>query len=215
MSSVRSPVQERAQVTRDRLLEAALRSFAGIGYEASTTRQIESDAGVKRGLIGYHFGTKEQLWKATAAWMFKRTVVELEHVESGAADIDLLARLRYFVRAFVRFHAEFPEVNRLMIREGMENDWRLDWLIEHGARPWYRRLERLFNEAKAAELAPNMPFLHFYYILIGAASLLFSQAPEAAKLSGADIYDETVVSTHADVLAELLFPGDSANSRNL
>ena len=90
----------------------------------------------------------------------------------------------------------------------MDNDWRLEWLIEHSVRPWYERVRRLFDEAETLGLAPAIPFMHFYYILIGGGALLFSQAPEAERLSGINPYDESVVSTHADALAELLFPGD-------
>ena len=203
---LRDPVQERSQITRERLLEAAIRRFASTGYEASSTRQIETAAGVKRGLIGYHFGTKEALWKAAAAWMFERATRELEITERSAANIDPVARLRYLVRAFVHFNARFPEVNQLMVREGMDNDWRLEWLVEHTVRPWYERVRQLFEEARSQGLGPAMDYPHFYYILTGAAALMFSMAPEAERLAGIDVCEESIVSAHADALAYLLFP---------
>ena len=203
---VRDPIQDRAHVTRDRLLEAAVQSFAAVGYEASSTRRIETAAGVKRGLIGYHFGTKEALWKAAVSWWFERAAVELQTVEREGANIDPVARLRYFVRAFVRFSARFPEANRLMIREGMDNDWRLEWLTEHIVRPWYERVRLLFEEARTLGAAPAMGFVHFYYILTGAGSLLFSMAPEAEHLAGIDPSSDAVINAHANALADLLFP---------
>jgi AcrR family transcriptional regulator len=202
----RDPVQERSQITRENLLEAAIHSFARTGYDASTTRQIEAAAGVKRGLIGYHFGTKEALWKAAATWMFERAAAELQTTERTAANIDPVARLRFFVRAFVHFNARFPEVNQLMVREGMDNDWRLEWLVENTVRPWYERVRGLFEDARAEGLGPAMEYPHFYYILTGAAALMFSMAPEARLLAGIDAGDESVVSAHADALADLLFP---------
>lgn len=203
---VRDPVQERAHVTRERLLDAAIHCFTTLGYDAASTRQIETEAGVKRGLIGYHFGTKEALWKASAMWLFERAAAELRAAEASAANVDPVGRLRYFVRAYVRFSAQYPEVNRLMIREGMDNDWRLDWLIEHIVRPWYERVRVLFDEAGRLGAAPDMPYHHFYYVFVGASSLMFSMAPEAERLAGIDPKDEAVISAHADALAELLFP---------
>jgi hypothetical protein len=114
--------------------------------------------------------------------------------------------LRYFVRAYVRFCYRHPEVNRLMVREGMDNDWRLEWLVEHSVRRWYARVREVFDQATALGVAPAMAYHHFYYILTGAAALIFSMAPEAKRLTGIDSYDESVVSAHADALAELLFP---------
>ncbi len=205
----KDPVQERAQITRERLLEAAVRCFAASGYEAASTRHIEAEAGVKRGLIGYHFGTKEALWKGAAGWLFEQAAEELRAAESGAVNVAPVARLRYFVRAFVRFSARYPEVNRLMMREGLDDDWRLDWLVEHVVRPWYERVRTLFEEAQRLGTAPAMAYPHFYYILTGGAALMFSMAPEAARLAGIDPRDEAVIAAHADALAELLFPGDT------
>jgi pyridoxal/pyridoxine/pyridoxamine kinase len=51
-----------------------------------------------------------------------------------------------------------------------------------------------------------MDHLNFYYILTGAATLIFSNALEARQLTGVDSRSETQVTRHADVLANLLFP---------
>jgi TetR/AcrR family transcriptional regulator len=205
----RDLVQDRAVVTRDKLLEAAIRTFAAVGYDAATTRQIETDAGVKRGLINYHFKTKDVLWKAAVEWLFSRASEEIASAERHAAAVDPVARMRYFVRAFVRFSARYPEVNRLMVQEGMRDDWRLDWLVNHFVRPWYRRVETLFEEARALGIAPRMAYPQFYYILTGAAALVFSMAPEARRLAAIDPADDAVVDAHAEALAQLLFPGES------
>lgn len=200
------PVQERALQTRERLLDSAIRCFARQGYEAASTRTIEAEAGVKRGLIAYHFGTKEALWKDAVAWLLERAEGAFAASEAEMQNVDPTARLRFFVRAFVRFCAAFPEVNRLMIREGMDDDWRLEWMIEHGTRPLYDRARRLFEEAQAAGVAPDTPFPHFFYVLTGGASLFFSMAPEVRRVAGIDPQDESAVAAHADALAALLSP---------
>jgi AcrR family transcriptional regulator len=201
-----SQIQERAAATRESLLEAAIDRFAAVGYEAATTRDIEAAAGVNRGLIAYHFKTKEALWKAAVIWLFEQAGQELAAAERHAADVDPLARLRYFVRAYVRFCARYPAVNRLMVQEGMHDDWRLAWLVEHFVRPWYARVEALLDQARALDAAPPMDALHFYYILTGGAALIFAMAPEARQLSGVDPAAPDRVDAHADALAQLLFP---------
>lgn len=200
------PARERALATREKLLEAAIAQFAAVGYEAATTRDIESAAGVKRGLIAYHFKTKEALWKAAVTWLFGRAGEALQAAERHAADVDAVGRLRYFVRAYVRFCARNPAVNRLMVQEGMHNDWRLEWLVEHFVQPWYGRIEALLEQARALGVAPAMEALHFYYILTGGAALIFAMAPEARRLSGLDPASDALINAHADALAQLLFP---------
>ena len=56
-----------AEATRRKLVDAALLAFSTQGYDGSSTRNIETQAGTKRGLINYHFGSKKALWKAAAA----------------------------------------------------------------------------------------------------------------------------------------------------
>lgn len=57
----------------ERILEAALHEFASRGYEAASTNLIASRAGVAKGLVFHHFGSKEGLFEA----LFDR---ELERV---------------------------------------------------------------------------------------------------------------------------------------
>lgn len=205
-SAITKPRVRDADATREKLLNAALDSFSTRGFDASSTRQIEEEAGVKRGLINYHFGSKKELWEATAAQIMAVAAREVQDALARADNVDPHARLRYFVRAYVRFCARHPEVNRLMIQEGMRDDWRLTWLIEHAVEPWYRQVCTAYDEAKALGVAPAMDYHNFYYILTGAATLMFSNAAEAKRLTGRNTLDEPEVSQHADALAALLFP---------
>jgi hypothetical protein len=56
--------QARAENTRSKLLEAATAAFSERGYDGVSVRDIENKAGVKRGLLGYHFGDKKLIWIA-------------------------------------------------------------------------------------------------------------------------------------------------------
>ncbi|MFT5013634.1 MAG: AcrR family transcriptional regulator [Dinoroseobacter sp.] len=198
-----------ADATRKKLLGAALQIFSTQGYDAASTRQIEMAAGVKRGLIGYHFGSKQDLWKSTADEMMKVAEAELVTALIAIERIDPVSRLRFFVRSYVIFCAKHPELNRLMIQEGMDRDWRLNWLLERGVRRWYEQVCRLFGESVALGLAPKMDAHHFYYIITGAATLMFSNAVEAESLSKQNPLDPAMVEAHAEALANLFVPGES------
>lgn len=49
---------------KERVLRAALAEFAARGYEAASTNTIAAQAGVAKGLVFHHFGSKEQLFLA-------------------------------------------------------------------------------------------------------------------------------------------------------
>ena len=44
---------------------------------------------------------------------------------------------------------------------------------------------------------------HFYYVLTGAATLIFSNAAEAEALSGRNPLDSVAVAAHAEAVADL------------
>ena len=200
-----APKVRDASVTREKLLEAALASFSTRGFDASSTRQIEELAGVKRGLISYHFGSKLAIWEQAVGNVMEKAGKELGLAMDCAQQMRGVARLRFFVRAYVQFCAQYPEVNRLMIQEGMRDDARLKWLVVQHVSPWYANVSRIFDEACALGVAPAMDRLNFYYVLTGAATLIFSNALEAQQLAGVDTRSKEQVARHADMLANLLF----------
>lgn len=54
------------QDTRERLLQAALQAFSQRDYDSVSTREIVKLAGANISAITYHFGSKQQLYLATA-----------------------------------------------------------------------------------------------------------------------------------------------------
>ena len=62
MSAVDTPV--RGDETRAHLIDAGLRLFGRLGYEAVPTRMLAREAGVNLAAIAYHFGGKQGLFDA-------------------------------------------------------------------------------------------------------------------------------------------------------
>jgi len=196
---------QRGEQTRTKLLEAAIECFATQGYDATGTRQIENKAGVKRGLIAWHFQSKEILWKAAAVSLFSRATEDFASVRLQLSEVSAAERMQQMVRVYVRFLAKYPQIHRLLSTEGSHESWRLTWLVEHIAAPWYADMERVFEEAKSAGVFPDMEFIHFFYILTGSAAMIFAMAPEACCLSGKDVLQPDFVEAHADALIALIF----------
>jgi AcrR family transcriptional regulator len=68
----------KSQRTRARILDAALRLFAEIGYHAATNAVIADAAGLTRGAMLYHFATREELVEAAIAHIELRRARMLE-----------------------------------------------------------------------------------------------------------------------------------------
>ena len=104
---------EQAAATRQRLLDAAARLFAQYGYAASSVASIGEEAGMSRGLVNFHFKTKERLLRA----VIDQLVSELEaRMFPADRPADPLVALAVLVDAHRRFLTEEPERARLLFR---------------------------------------------------------------------------------------------------
>jgi AcrR family transcriptional regulator len=65
--------QAMREESRSRIIDAALRLFAGYGYERATVRMIAEAAGVAQGLMYSHFASKEELLRA----IFEQSVADV------------------------------------------------------------------------------------------------------------------------------------------
>lgn len=74
-TAAKSQRQEQADAARATLIEAASTLFAERGYHDSSVAEIGARAGVSRGLVNHHFGSKENLLAA----VIEAHIVEWEH----------------------------------------------------------------------------------------------------------------------------------------
>lgn len=60
--------ERKGQRTHRRILDAARRVFADVGYESATVRGIAASAGVDKSSVIQYFGTKQNLFREAVAW---------------------------------------------------------------------------------------------------------------------------------------------------
>jgi AcrR family transcriptional regulator len=75
--------QQRTEVTRQKLLGAALRVFARDGFEASRIEDIAAEAGHSRGAFYANFNTKEDLFLALLEQQASKRIGELQAAIAG------------------------------------------------------------------------------------------------------------------------------------
>ncbi len=109
--------KEEADVTRQKLLQAALKVFSREGYDASRIESIATEAGVTRGALYHHFGGKAALYNTLVDEVSQRvSAVTLEAIDEGGTILDILRRV--FVRStvYASTDPEWRAVNRLALR---------------------------------------------------------------------------------------------------
>ncbi|MGB8944871.1 MAG: TetR/AcrR family transcriptional regulator [Streptomyces sp.] len=150
----KQPRQVRAELTRQRILDAAAHVFAEYGYAAGTTNRIAEQARVSIGSLYQYYPNKDAI------------LVELltRHLDAGiaAAPLDrdeLLSEpiervMRFYVRSALENHREDPQLLRVMMEQGPRAPELLERLAHHEMRriATTRKLLRKHPEVRVADV---------------------------------------------------------------
>ena len=197
----RPSAQPRSEATKNQLLSAAVIEFSERGYDGVTIREIEEKAEVNRGLLKYHFGDKEGIWKAVVERLFDAVADYLDASVEFARDMSPKEQLAFRIRNFVRFSALHPELNRMMIQEGKHDSWRVAFIVDAFLK---KRVIELQAMVDAGINMSKEDYVHWYYLYIGGGALAFSLAPEARRLFGVDVTQDAFISRHAQMMIDFL-----------
>lgn len=145
--------------------------------------------------MAYHFDTKEAFWRQVVDRVFTRLADRNARTFEVIKDLPLDERLQPFVATFVRFSAEVPQLNRLMVQEGKMASWRMDYIVDTHVSKTLAEAREIFGIEVDA---------HGYYLMVGAGAFVFSVEHECKKLFGIDPMSDDFVNDHAQMVAGLI-----------
>jgi AcrR family transcriptional regulator len=196
---------------REALLESALVEFGAKGFDGASTRAIASRIQAHQPQINYHFESKTALWMAAVDHLFGLLRAAMDGVipaKLTGVDMPVLAAgFAEGIRRFVRFAAEHPELNQIMVHEGTAPSDRLTWLTETHVKPFFNGIRPAWQALRDAGIAAPIDSEILYYVLVGGASLPYVNAAEVRLLTGRDPDDSTWIDAHAEGLVAILLPG--------
>ena len=118
-----------AEGTRERILSAALDLFGERGLTGTTVRDIAARAKVNVAAISYHFGGKDELYRAVAACIAERLFTQIGHRAASVIEVQpsdpqaalqALETLLETVLDVIVGPPEMRRVARFMLREQMQ-----------------------------------------------------------------------------------------------
>jgi AcrR family transcriptional regulator len=195
----RAPKQDRSVQTRQRILDEALRLFAAHGFEGVGIRDVSAAAGVNHGLIKYHFGDKDTLWRESVQQLFERADRELA-VPAEMEGQPVERQFEIFIRRYVRYCAAYPEHARLMVQESVRDSERLAWAAKRFIAPEHGGVLPAIKSLIRRGIMPDVEPVLMIYMLSSAAQAPFMLAPELKHTHGVDALNEASVQAHADAM---------------
>ena len=175
--------------SRREILRVAEEIFARKGYSGTSTREIAEAAGVTKGLLFYHFQTKERLYLTVIESIMKA----LHQIAVPPTDsVDRIAHIRTFIDGWTDLLAEHPHIPKLIVRELMDEGKFQRKIIDEYMKPLYD-FGYDFVKAGIAEgvFRPIDPFTFlqtmmasnsFYFITLALQEKLLGQNPIAPEV---------------------------------
>lgn len=197
------PRQERALHSRREILRAARIAFARDGYEATNIRDIAEQVGVTHTLIRYHFGNKQEFWKAVVDDMFDRLSHSMSPSETGELDLSTREGLKAWLRFYIRYCAQNPEHVRIMLHESMAQSDRLDYMVSRVQRS-HKGLIPVIQCLMMQGVLPEVWLVSFFYIVSTVCQMPFVLSGTIQRLYGVNMSSEPAIQAHTDAVIALI-----------
>jgi TetR/AcrR family transcriptional regulator len=170
---------ERADQTRARILDAAIRQFSENGLAGARTERIAEAAGVNKALLYYYFSSKEALYSAAIEAVAERvqaTAMAVLEADASAGERFLVIVLNHFDRIYSnRGFSNLIQQEMVRLHRGEENA--LSLLAERLFGPlWLRVREVVEQGIREGELI-RVDWMQMLYTGLGANIFYFLSAP--------------------------------------
>jgi len=183
--------------TRDDLIQEGLRAFSTSGFDGASLREIERAAGLSRGLVAHHFGTKDALWRECVNWLMGEFHQEMDQQRRNLADVSPHERAKVLLIVYVRFVARHPEDTKMLMLAGSDDSDRVRWMVDTWIRPNQVFFNRMTNQTEPGD--SQLEALSVYAFM-GAASMLFTLPIEAQAVYGLDTTSPELIEEFADLM---------------
>jgi AcrR family transcriptional regulator len=181
------------------ILDAALAVFARDGFHGASLANIAERASVLAPLIPYHFGSKDNLWRATVEYALGDLNREADTIKRASRGLAPLDRLSLQIRSFTHFAARYPDHFGLLCSEARPGSERFEWIKQNYTGGFLNSLRTLLQEAQEAKLIRDVSLDHLSFILMGAILMYFTAN---TQLPNDDI--ERLADEHADLISDMV-----------
>ena len=197
---------ERADLTRSRILDAALKEFSAHGLAGARIDQIASAAGVNKALLYYYFESKEKLYIAALemiAAKIRDSSMAVFLSDTTPGERVLRTSLNHFDR--ILGQREFQTLmQQEMIRLHKGEEGALPLLVKRVFAPVQAMYQSMVREGIASGELIDVDWLQIHLASLGANVFYFLAAPVWRMLLPFEPFDPAVIAERRRAIVEFL-----------
>ncbi len=195
-------VQLRTLKTQSVILHHSIDLFGEYGFRNTSIRDIADAAGVKNQVIGYHFGTKEELWIKCVSLLWNKFAQSTTEFKIDPEN----PRASYtaHIRSIILRQIEQPHLMRMVFYETMLGSPQFEFIKEH----IFTFSQILKNELKMgidAGIIKDLPLNDLYFIYGNAINMRYMTPGVNELISGTKNDDPAAIDSHINSILELFF----------
>ncbi len=201
------PKNAQPEVTANKILHASTELFASHGFHGTSFRTIAKASGLSIGTIQHHFGTKDRLYDACIASMYK----ELGQVVDGLAEFLDDGPREFLERAVIHgfeFGLEHRTSVRLLTRAIQDGDGLPSTIRDEHAQPLLKTASETVSAALGIELSVATFGLQSSIFLIVRYALASERELKDFSF-GSDLDPIEAVKKHLVQVVPMIIMGDS------
>jgi TetR/AcrR family transcriptional regulator len=204
-SQGRSTAARDAAATREAVLRAAIAEFTAKGLAGARMDAIARAAGVAKGLLFHHFGSKEGLWSAALEQVYR--MLRAGQDEAALLRLGPVEGMRRLVVETFRLFRERPEIVALMNEENLHRARHLRANPEIRAlyNPLFAAIEALLARGREegifrAEVDP----VALYVALSGLGYFYCSNRWTLSAAFAGDLFEPERISSYEDLIGDMV-----------
>lgn len=203
---MRKAAQQRADQSRQRILDAAIREFSEHGLAGARTVAIAKAAQVNKALLYYYFRDKEALYAAALEEVAGKVA------ESALAVLDMTCSpgermLRFTLQHFDRIRCQqafqtLMQQEMIRFREGRGHALRI--LASKAFAPLFQRAQAIVEEGIHCGELCDVDWMQMIYAALGANVFCFLSAPMMRLMGAGDPLEPAAMAARRSAAIEFL-----------
>lgn len=195
-----------SEITKKKVLRAALKIFAREGFYNAKLRDISAMAGTTHSLIRHHFGSKDDLWKAVVDYGLNLHKNGLIRTLKSGVD-DPVALFKAFITTYIKLVAQNPELSKILLHDNSRSSPHLTYLMKRQEQ-LHDIIEPVFKNAQNQGYFKGFDHNSFHVYVRALVETPIATRDMSNRLVGENILSVKGIARHTERVLGFLFRKD-------